>query len=237
MIKEAMAYLLDLKRPELVEMGERIYSTSQLHPMKEPVPNPLEIHTLTGLVDYIGRNPDGLVLNDILIHVAGHDRVSVCSRLFGQFRQRATMVEVVPPKGNPYPFGNWLDIETFVIELQTKFVPSDTTRALLTLVSNIKEERVSQSKDDGISQTVVAKMGISLVQEVSVPNPVFLRPYRTFHEVAQPVSPYVFRLRTSDKLPQCSLHEADGGGWKQEAINLIEGYLAVNIPDTITIIA
>ena len=52
---------------------------------------------------------------------------------------------------------------------------------------------------------------MTLVTGAKVPNPVILRPYRTFMEVTQPAISCVFRVR---KGPELSLHEADGGEWR-----------------------
>jgi len=56
---------------------------------------------------------------------------------------------------------------------------------------------------------------------------VVLRPYRTFLEIEQPASAFVFRLRRGreGELPTCALFEADGGRWKLEAIERIRDYL------------
>lgn len=59
-----------------------------------------------------------------------------------------------------------------------------------------------------------------------VPNPVKLKPYRTFLEVDQPVSEFIFRMK-QDKYDGvlCALFEADGGAWKMEATERIKKYL------------
>ena len=93
---------------------------------------------------------------------------------------------------------------------------------ILAFIASIKEVSDRTSADDGISQAVTAKTGVALVAEVKVPNPVTLRPYRTFLEVDQPAISCVFRLRQG---PMLSLHEADGGLWRLEAIQSIKTYL------------
>ena len=70
------------------------------------------------------------------------------------------------------------------------------------------------------------KTGIASKGEAIVPNPVILQPYRTFVEVPQPYSQYIFRMK-QDKYDgiQCALFEADGGAWKIEAMKEIKAYL------------
>ena len=142
-----------------------------------------------------------------------------------------------PPENRGYPFGQWLDPESFIVALQAMFVQDSITGSLLALVSSIKEEAVKTSGDDGVSQTVTARAGVALVTEVKVPNPVTLRPYRTFMEVEQPAISCVFRLRQG---PMLSLHEADGGLWRLEAIQSIKAYLVqamVDLQQDIPVIA
>lgn len=53
-----------------------------------------------------------------------------------------------------------------------------------------------------------------------------LRPYRTFREVEQPASEFVFRLRSlNGEVPWCALFEADGGKWKLDAVLKIKAWL------------
>jgi hypothetical protein len=56
---------------------------------------------------------------------------------------------------------------------------------------------------------------------------VTLAPYRTFREVEQPRSEFLFRLRNKapDNLPECALFEADGGRWKLDAMLTIKEWL------------
>ena len=75
-----------------------------------------------------------------------------------------------------------------------------------------------------------------------VPNPVKLRPYRTFAEIEQPQSSYVFRIQDSDREPSFKLVEADGGLWKNATMKKIKDYLAYELAEElekyhITIIA
>ena len=98
--------------------------------VKEPTPEPLQIHTLTGLVDYIEADKD--VLDDLdgetpFFHVVSHKEVELRPTLIGAFCQRKTFLSATPPESRGYPFGQWLDPESFIIALQAMFVPDETT--------------------------------------------------------------------------------------------------------------
>lgn len=81
-----------------------------------------------------------------------------------------------------------------------------------------------------VATTVETKL--SLAPELGATNPVTLRPYRTFLEVEQPESKFIFRIREgSDGQPMFKLVEADGGLWKYEAVDAIKKYLTENLPE------
>lgn len=64
-----------------------------------------------------------------------------------------------------------------------------------------------------------------------------LKPYRTFREIEQPASVFLFRLKNRDGAPpECALFEADGGAWKLEATDKIGKYFAGELEKTITIV-
>ena len=74
-----------------------------------------------------------------------------------------------------------------------------------------------------MSQSVTVKTGIASVSNVKVPNPVVLRPYRTFTEIEQPESRFIFRMQEGGL---CALFEADGGAWEKKAVINIKEYLS-----------
>ncbi|MEB9817123.1 hypothetical protein P4K18_27225, partial [Bacillus cereus] len=93
---------------------------------------------------------------------------------------------------------------------------------VLQVVGTVVENDVKEIGDDGVSQAVTVKTGVASRGNAKVPNPVQLSPYRTFVEVEQPESKFVFRMREGAR---CGLFEADGGAWKLEAMNNIKEYL------------
>ena len=131
--------------------------------------------------------------------------------------------EAFAPKFN---FGQWYDVESFIIAMQSCFVQNEDSEKILKVVGNIKEEAVRQTGDDGISQQVTAKTGIATVENIKVPNPVVLAPFRTFREIAQPESKFVFRMQQG---PRCALFEADGGAWKLDAMARIKEWLEIEL--------
>ena len=106
--------------------------------------------------------------------------------------------------------------------LQSAFVDDEDKAKLLKYTALITDDTVKNFGDDGISQKVTVKTGVASVSDAVVPNPVTLAPFRTFPEVIQPESKFIFRMKEG---PSAALFEADGGAWRNKAILNIKAYL------------
>ena len=125
---------------------------------------------------------------------------------------------------------------------ERNFIESDDLTVLKQVAGNIESGTTANYDDDGVSQKTTIKSGIANKTDVIVPNPVKLRPYRTFAEIEQPQSSYVFRIQDGDHGPSFKLVEADGGLWKNATMKKIKDYLAYELAEElekyhITIIA
>ena len=138
-----------------------------------------------------------------------------------------------------HKFDRYMPVEEFVIYLQSMFVQDDTARQILKVVGNLTQGSETNVADDGITQRVTAKAGVARVAVVDLPNPVALRPYRTFLDIHQPASEFVLRIKADkDEGPLCALFETDGGAWRFTVLEHIKNYMADNLdPDRAIIIA
>ena len=107
---------------------------------------------------------------------------------------------------------------------------TEDLRALMQVAGNIKSGTTANYSDDGVSQKTTIKAGVEL-SDVIVPNPAALRPYRTFAEIEQPESNYIFRIRDNDRGLGFKLVEADGGLWKKATMNRIKEYLEFELSE------
>jgi hypothetical protein len=218
MIRDAIQYIVDLGNTRLEKIGNRTFSTQPMHVVKQPLPSTLEVNSLSGLVGFLKSKFDGD--EKLLVHVETPTLVTVSSVL----NEDSNRKELIKSKAllPNFTFDRFHDTEDFNIRLQSCFVKNEDRDIMLQVVGNIREEKVNTIGDDGVSQSVTAKVGVATVAQVQVPNPVSLAPYRTFVEVQQPESNFVFRMQNG---PKCALFEADGGAWKLEAMKRIEAYL------------
>ena len=228
MIQEAMEYIAALASKKIHTAHDRSYviksdGSHDRLPGPDYVPQALEFHSLSGLVDYVAAAfDDKQQSGSEVIIVDAPDRVRFVGELFGDFQQRKVFACAAPWLSPPFEFGRYLDIEKFVTQLQACFVGDEHTAAILRVVGNIKQNNVATFADDGVTQTVVAQAGLVRVDTVAVPNPVLLRPFRTFPEIDQPASKYVLRMKQDgDDLPTAALFEVTDNRWKHEAVERI----------------
>lgn len=199
-------------------------------PPEVPAPDPLVVHTLTGLVEYVKANHDELALDELVLHVVDPMRVDLVSPTVGYHRQRFTFASAQGFPRSAFAYGQFHDLERFNIALQSQFEPTDDRAGVLLIVGNVEDKEVRVQRDDGVGQGVTVKSGIGLEMAV-VPNPVRLAPFRTFPEVMQPPSQFVLRLRKGQTGIEAALFEGDGGAWRVEAIGNVRDWLRVHLPD------
>lgn len=220
--QEALKYLVNLgeEKDPIVKLEQGTFTKESLSRVKEAKASVLTVSTLTGLVDYIKSDLDKLP-EKLLIQVISPKKVALYSPLNAdREREQYISAEAILPDNVVYD--RFIGTEQFNIMLQSAFVDVGTKSALLKYTGLIQDEAVKTTGDDGVSQQVTVKTGVASVGQAIVPNPVELAPYRTFPEVEQPISKFIFRMQEG---PRAALYEADGGAWRNKAILSIKEYL------------
>lgn len=205
MTKEALQYVVGLKKAETITINGASYVDRDVKRMdKELRADAINMYTLTSLVEYIKAEVDTMA-KKMMIQVVSPTVVRLLSMLDAD-RKRETLVEVkamVPD----FEYGRYMGHEGFIIALQSKFINNDDRALLLQFAGTVKD--------------------------AIVPNPVKLRPFRTFLEVEQPESAFVFRMRQDGgRGVECAIFEADGGAWKNAAMRHIKEYLEFELKDS-----
>lgn len=230
MIRKAFEYIVGLAEPHFREHEGCLYSDKPLERIDyNPKAAKIEMNTLSSLIDYIKANIDEMA-GKMIIHVQSPTKVQMYSSLDYE-RKREYMVEVNASVPH-FSFNEFTEHEAFCINLQSKFVdiPSTDRALLLKFAGTVEAGTVAEYGDDGITQKATVKTGIASKGEAIVPNPVTLCPYRTFVEVDQPFSQFIFRMKEGKYGGvSCGLFEADGGAWKIEAMTSIKEYLEAQL--------
>lgn len=232
---ELLKDILGLAKDTEIILEERTYTTEKVYPVLDPTASALQVSTLTAIVDYLKENKDELELDKLIVHVDGHNRVTVNSNLFGDFRQRETLM-IANPILPDYDLilDRRRSTEQFIPAIQSMFLDSEHKTLLLDMVAHVRIESSADLQDDGIAQAVTIKKGAMCVGGNKFPNPVVLKPYSTFPEVNQPERLFTFRMSED---AGCTLIEADGGAWKAVAAQIVAKYLKENLPEGVTVIA
>lgn len=230
MTREALQYIAGLKKAEVIEINGENYTDKEVYRVDRVLrAAPIKMHTLTGLLDYLKAGIDS-VADRMIIQVVSPEMVCVLSKLdTDRKREELVRIEADIPDFN---YGQYMEQESFIIALQAKFLASGDRDLLLRFAGTVKDESIAEYGDNGVTQKATIKTGISTVSDAIVPNPVVLSPFRTFVEVMQPESSFIFRMRQREgRGVECAIFEADGGAWKNAAMENVKGYLQTELRD------
>jgi hypothetical protein len=227
MLREALSYIVGLgnnaEKVQVLEICGETYANKHLERYGAPKrANAIEASSLSSMVDYItecaDEFPEG---RKMVIWIVNPETVHLMSTLDRE-REREHLF-TSKAEISQYRFDYWYDQERFMIEIQSNFVQSADRDILVKFAGNVEQKNNATYSDDGKTQVATMSTGVASKSDVIVPNPVYLAPYRTFQEIEQPFSNFVFRM--GDKVvPAFSLIEAEGGLWKNEAVNRIKEY-------------
>ena len=242
--REALEFIQGMGGPSLVECEGEYYTDKSLTRIpKFKYPEELRVSTLSSMLDYIESNLDSLRedAGRFIIHVSSPTTVKLISELDNDMKRRQIMIaQAVLPD---IYIGQYIEREQFQIQLASCFENAEELNTdnalLLNLISNVQAGTISSYSDSGMSQKATIIKGIlNEKQDVKIPNPVTLAPYRTFIDIMQPASAFIFRMKDrecgdNEKAIYCGLWEADGGAWKIQAVNNIKEYFRNELNDDI----
>lgn len=190
-----------------------------------PVPAAYTCFTLDGLIDYIVENVEGLIPSDperrLILQVVDHTTVKLMSHP-SVFHKERNVIARCDAHVPDIEFGRYMDTESFNTQLLSKFIDTPARAELFRVMKSMTKEQGCTTTDDGVSQVITTKQGVSMAQNVVFQNPVPLKPMRTFTEIEQPESNFTLRVNED---ADCALYEADGGAWKNVAVANIRDYL------------
>ena len=229
MLKDAIQYLVSLKDNKTYTINGETYSDRELHRIPRYVPHPsrISVSGLDSIVKLVRNEMDMLTNLPVFIRVDGANRVVVFTTYDDVMRRDSLYIAECDVPGFRDGFREY---EKAIIELRSKFAPGPGVDYMLDLLSRISKENGVTTSDNGVSQTVEARRGVSLKPMVAVKPRVALRPYRTFLEVEQPESEFLLRL---DDNGNVGLFEADGGMWKQTAKASILSYFEEHLAEEV----
>lgn len=212
--------IVEDNRVQIIEVGERTFSTKQLNEIKPIKDEAAEIRfsDLSSVVEIVKREMERFIC-PLYINIETEKAVSVITSLDKE-KEREKPYSAVA-EGSKFSFGSQYDYEKFVIAIRSLFVQTEDTASLLELLKRVSKVDSVEMEDDGVTQKVVAQQGAMLAANVKVAPIRKLAPFRTFMEVEQPESEFLFRLSDGNTF---ALYEADGGAWKIKAKKNIRAF-------------
>ena len=226
--------IVELGSPHFTELYGETYSDVKMYKVvSENIAAPIQTHTLTSVVEYLKSfvDKDDICPQDYMIHIIDPETVVVVSCLNSD-RKREEIIKATAI-GPRFSFGSFIENEKFTIQLQSMFADDEKTDKDLVLKfsGTVTAGTVKEYGDDGITQKATIKTGITTKDVAVVPSPCTLRPYRTFTEVEQPESKFIFRMRDSRDTVESALFVADGDSWKIKAMQNIRDFFNTALED------
>ena len=222
MNRELYDRIQETAKTEVLHIGTKDYTTEKVHMVEDPIyrPGDFYVNTLAGLAEMLKTEIDRHTYQPMIVNVRDSRTVEV----FTAYDERFVRSRPYTAKFDSIPLtiGQYMPHEEFMIELRSKYVRNDDVEYLLRLLASVVDENSVKSTDNGLSQKVEVRQGITTIGEEVVKPIVSLAPYRTFLEVEQPESEFLVRLKEGG---QIGLFEADGGAWKLKAKENVAAYL------------
>lgn len=243
--KDHAEYLVDIGK-KLTPIEEKIYdgrryTRQELKAVNEPTVNPIQISTLSSLIDLCTNKFGEYGFEKFdpaahVVHVVNERKVQVVSAQSNAWKNRETLVNCELTETAPFKLGTFMNQDEFIIAVLSCFVPNDDRSYVARIAGNAIAEKVTTAQDDGVSQQIGTRSGAVLADKATVKNIVNLQLYRTFREVEQPSSAFLFRLKQSgENIPQFAFFEADGGAWKLQAVENVARYLRAGLKEAVVV--
>jgi len=228
MLAKMIDKIVSLKETKTFEIGGQTYADSQLTRIPPHVDRPecIEVSGLDGICKLI-RTELAKLDTVVMVQAKAHNAVEVMTTYLGDFSRNMLYKAKADAPGLRTGFRGR---EVALIELRSLFIPNEGTAYLLDLLSRMTDENSVTTRDNGVTQQVEAKQGVSLNMLVDIKPRVQLQPFRTFLEIAQPESEFLIRVDPQEGI---GFFEADGGIWKLEAKKNIADYFNTHLADLI----
>lgn len=225
----AIREIAEMTKPNFTEIGGYVYSDKNMMVVRTPTCQSVRIHTLNGLVSLV-KSECGKLNSPLFVSVCNYNDVDTFTTLKNEDKTRDNLCSAVSETPE-FAFGHWYSYEEMIIALRTKFERTSELDGLVSLLGSICKDEETQTMDDGITQRTVVRKGINLRDNKVIDPIITLKPFRTFLEVEQPESDFLFRLSTNGD--KAALFEADGGAWKLTARKNIAEYLKNELSELI----
>ena len=219
------------KENRVLQIGGHNFDAKSLERIfDDPRPDTLEVSSLSAIADYVKDGLEGIQATNLFARIVSPDRVDLLESFSGDEAKRTCyMRAILGNDAKPYRFGDWLESEAFIVALMSVFEDTPDRATVLAFSSGLASEAKLTKTDSGATTKTQANAGVINTTGAKDPGVVVLKPFRTFRQIDQPESSFIFRFKADGETIKLALIEADGGAWKHEAMNRIAEYFAVKV--------
>lgn len=212
----------------------KVFVRSDYQPLGVVHKETVNMTSLTAFCDFIKQNPQNIDLTEAIIVVNRDLTVSLLSAVNSLDGRRDVIAVAKKPDTAVFRFGERMGVDDFVIAMKSYFVKEDSDwEVCFNTARKVQIENDINIEDDGMGMKLTVKSGVSSasIETVSRKTDYALRPYRIFPECTQPKSLFFLRLTKGVDSALVSLHETDGGKWKNEASKIIRDYIVFELAE------
>jgi hypothetical protein len=239
MIKDAIEYIIGMAKPSFNVVDGVTLTNKKLNEILPHIPNaPLHLSSLTGLIAYLINcgGMDQFSMTSAFVQVCSATDVRAISSL-DQYGRRWTLAtaEFESNLLRAFPIGEYMGLDTMIVNIKRHFEITDQTVALLDLISHISADHSEKISDNGITQEIVTKRGISFKSE-ETPQFFQLSMRRTFAELGPMESKFFVRFKENGNNVTATLSEATFDKWEHAAKLAIQDLLVNELPGWVVMV-
>lgn len=187
--------------------------------------NAIKLNSLLGMIEFINSQFDKEEISNLILLIDDHENVMLISKPNrNKVREVFARCEL-PNQFKSFEFGRYMQVNDFIIKMYSLFAFSEDHQSVIEKASKVKLTIDSEVSDDGSS---TSRKSSSKVVSDSQSHIFKLAPYRTFREIRQVESLFIFR---TDNNLNLALFEADGGSWIIETKQRIRDFILKEVED------
>ena len=230
---ESLVIAANKKENRVIEIGGHPFKAETLTRIFDsPRPGTIDVCSLSAIVEYVGNTLEGIDPAKLFAHIVSPEEVLLLETFSGDEKYRTCYMRArLVNDCKPFEFGHWYESEAFIIALMSLFKDTEDRKVVLTIASYLVSESMIAKTDNGATMKTQASQGVINTSDAVDPGVAVLKPFRTFRQVDQPASSFLFRYRALEDKVVLTLIEADGGAWKHEAIANIQAYIEKEVPE------
>lgn len=177
MLKAAIEKIESMAWKHIVEKNGKMYSDIRLAEVKPVIDQPYEVGFKSlDAISQVVKAEIGRHICPIFINVEDARHIKVFSTYRANYQRDSLYTASISYQRCP----EWYTYDEAMIALRSQFVPNDGVNYVLELLSSVSDKSEVLSADNGITQTVNVRKGVSLQSKAEVRPRIKLRPFRTF---------------------------------------------------------